>query len=117
MPEPPDPRLFPYADHVLDRLDREREPAGRVRDAVEGGEPLLLDFHRHRSSESGEPEAAWCAAIRLERDGTDLVHLRGLVSERAGCAPMARVLAGLMEARYRLASRPRVVLDGAELYV
>jgi hypothetical protein len=43
----PDPALFPYADHVLDRLDAEREPRERLQQAARTGEALVLDFHRH----------------------------------------------------------------------
>ena len=108
--EAPDPRLFPYADHVLDRLEAEREYGQALRAAVAAGARLLLDFHPH-SDGSG-----WCAAIRSEAVEDALVHLRGLVKSEAECAPMGRVLAGLMTRRYRLALPPRILLDGAELY-
>jgi hypothetical protein len=96
-----------------------------LQEAARRGDALVLDFHRHAPSTPtplapatpAETAPSWCAAIRLERDGSDVVHLQGLVRDRAGCAPMARVLAGLLTARYRLSAPPRVVLDGVELYL
>ena len=114
MVEAPDPRLFPYADHVLDRLEADREHGRAVRDAVAEGARLMLSFHPH-SDGSG-----WCAEVQaVPETGAPrgLVHLRGLVKTRPECAPMARVLAGLITARYRLVDAPRILLDGAALYV
>ena len=110
MAEAPDPRLFPYADHVLDRLDAEREPAAALAQARASERALELDFHPHADG------SGWCAAVLVAGDENALVHLRGIVKRREECAAMARVLAGLMVQRYRLARPPRIVLDGAELY-
>jgi hypothetical protein len=110
MAEAPDPRLFPYADHVLARLDAEREPAAALKDAIASKQALELDFHPHAD------DSGWCAAVSVAGEAHALIHLRGIVKRREECAAMGRVLAGLMLQRYRLADRPRVVIDGAELY-
>ena len=110
MAEAPDPRLFPYADHVLDRLDAEREPAAALVAASASKRALELDFHLHADG------SGWCAALSVAGEANALVHLRGIVRRREECTAMGRVLAGLMVQRYRLAQRPRVVIDGAELY-
>jgi hypothetical protein len=107
--EAPDPRLFPYADHVLDRLDAEREPSAALEQALASASDLELDFHPHADG------SGWCAAVLVAGAEGALVHLRGIVKRREECAAMGRVLAGLMVQRYRLPRRPRIVLDGAEL--
>jgi hypothetical protein len=115
---PVDPRLFPYADHVLDRIDAEAEIAAELRAAVQRGEGLVLDLHPHSSgAEDPSGVGEWCAAIRLESNGRDLVHLRGVVRERDQCAPFARALAGLLTARHRLPEPPRIVVAGAPVFV
>ena len=111
MPEAPDPRLFPYADHVLDRLDAGHEPAAALKDAIALQKALELDFHPHADG------SGWCAAVSVAGEAGVLVHLRGIVRRREECAPMGRVLAGLMLQRYRMARRPRIVVDGAELFL
>jgi len=109
---PIDPSVFPYADHVLDRIEGDAEVAASLRAAVRDGEGLVLDFHPHSG---GGPQ--WCAAIRVESDGRDLVHLRGVVRTREDCGPMARALAGLMAARHRLREPPAIVVGGFPLHV
>jgi hypothetical protein len=109
MPEPPDARLFPYADHVLDRLERESPVAPALRDAAAAQAGWLLDFHP-------EDDGGWCAAIRVEGRGQALVHLRGIAKQRADCADLGRVLAALIARRYRLAARPRVAVEGVEVF-
>jgi hypothetical protein len=106
----PDPSLFPYADHVLDRIEQEPEFAKAIRAALETGETLVLDFHPH--AEGG----GWCAAIRVERDRRELVHLRGIVRGREECGPMGVVLAGLLTARHRLPSPPAVFVEGVPVF-
>ena len=110
MEAPIDPHLFPYADHVLDRIEADAEVASNLRDAVRAGEGLVLDFHPHSGG-----GAEWCAAIRVESDGRDLVHLQGVVRTREDCGPMARALAGLIAVRHRLREPPRIVVGGAPL--
>ena len=82
----PDARLFPYADHVLDRIEQEQDFARAIRTALERGEVLILDFHPHAEADG------WCAALRVESDGRELVHLCGIVRTREECGPMGRVL-------------------------
>jgi hypothetical protein len=108
--EAPDARLFPYADHVLDRLERESEAAPALRDAAVTQAAWLLDFHPQAGT------TGWCAAIRIEGHEGALVHLRGLAKRREDCAALGRVLAALIARRYRLAVRPRVAVEGVEIF-
>jgi len=108
--EPLDARLFPYADHVLDRLEAESGPATALKEAAAARAALLIDFHPHGDG------SGWCAAIRVEGREQALVHLRGIAKQRADCTVLGRVLAGLMAQRYRLATPPRIALEGVLHY-
>lgn len=119
MPLPFPPELVAFFDRAIERIEQHPSYSRSVRDAVEAGETLILNFHTHG------PGQGYCASIcvreghvaALGLPGTlrELAHLRGIARDEEDCEPFMAVFGARLVERFRLAHVPETWLNGAPL--
>ncbi len=86
-----------------------------VRNAVEAGRTLILDYH------SGHMPGKFCVAIRSAVDGAgrkafeELAHIKGAGTTEEECGSLMSVLAEQVRAYYKLDYKPHIYLEGKPL--
>jgi len=112
-----DAELLRYFDYVCDRIAAHPTYAGKLQQAAEAGEQLVLNYHTHG------PEQPYCVSVcagnrTLAQFGLptpleELAHIRGIGEKAEDCGPRMEAFARRLVARYELSQAPLVFLDGA----
>ena len=107
-------------EEIIAKIEEHPVYAAAMRQAVETGEELVLNYHSH-----GDP-TSYCSSIcarqassvRLVDIGEslrELVHIRAVGQSEADCVPLMVAFGSELMAHYGLERAPVIYLDGEPL--
>ncbi len=95
---------------LIERIEGHPVFGPRLRHALAEGFELVLDYHRHPTSER------WCVSVHArEGEGaplSELAHVKDFGRAREDCVPLLGPLATDLMAHYRLERAPAIHLEG-----
>jgi hypothetical protein len=101
---------------VLERIEQHPRYSVMLQNAVAAQEQLVLNYHTHGAGQPycvslGVLDAA-IAQLSIEGEFREIAHVRGVGRDADECDPLMETFASLLQQRFELRHRPRILLQG-----